>query len=72
MTFFAPIYLFAALSCPAPIFDNVSDFPWNKDDEAIALITIKRCAVKYHRSPCLIKFQKYGYKDYRVICGAKR
>lgn len=72
MTFFAPIMLLAALSCPAPIISNVSGFPWNADDQAIMEVTKKRCDIKYKRSPCLIKFQKWGFKDYRVICGAKR
>jgi hypothetical protein len=71
MIFLTP-FLLAALSCPATISSNVSSFPWNADDTAIQKLTVKRCAHHYPRSPCLIKFQKYGYKDYRVVCGAKR
>lgn len=72
MSLLTSFFLVSNLTCPAPITDNVSGFPWNDRDTKILEITKTRCAVKYKRSPCLIKFQKYGESDYRVICGAKR
>lgn len=71
MTFLTPIYLLA-LTCPAVTPINSTKFPWNWQDAKVMASAEERCKYHFPLSPCLITFEKYAERDYRVKCGAKR
>lgn len=66
------IFLLAALSCPAPVMQNVSGYPWNDYDREELRYCERRCKEIYSDAPCVKLFRKFGKKDYSVICGGKK
>jgi hypothetical protein len=63
--------LAAKYTCPLPLKTNLTEFPWNAQDEAHYVIAKGRCASLYRRSPCLAKFIKNTASDYSVSCVGK-
>jgi hypothetical protein len=57
------------LSCAATIMINLSNQPWNKEDDANVLVAKSRCGEIYSDAPCLKKFIKKEPNNYNAICG---
>lgn len=67
------IALLMTLSCPTPVMQNVSKYPWNDYDRQEMRYAEKRCQEIYGKDgECLTLFRKFGKRDYTVLCGAKR
>lgn len=66
------IALVLALSCPAPLMQNVSQFPWNDYDRKELRYAEKRCAEIYSDSPCVKLFRKFDKQSYSVICSGEK
>lgn len=47
---------------------DLSDEDFDKFFETAA----RTCHKKYHRSPCLVKFEQVGPNDFNVTCGAEQ
>lgn len=66
----APIAVVLALSCPAPVIENISGLAWNAEDQKTLDAAKKRCVQIWADAPCVKWFQKREKLMYRVICGA--
>lgn len=66
------ILVILALSCPAPVLQNVSGYPWNSYDKKEQRYAEKRCKQIYDDAPCLKLWRKFGKQDYSAICGAEK
>ncbi len=66
------------LTCPATLFINRTDLPWNKADGKVYKRVVKRCPAVYDDAPCVKRFIKKYSSDgdgditYWVICGANK
>ena len=63
------IALFLSLSCPTPLMQNASRFPWNDYDRKELRYAEKRCGEIYEDAPCVKLFRKFNDQQYTVICG---
>ena len=63
------IALLLTLSCPSPVMQNTSGYPWNAYDTDRMKYAENRCVKIYPDSPCLKLWKKWGKTDYSAICG---
>jgi len=64
----------SVLTCPIPERENLTDLPWDDEDERIFQFHLKQdgCIRHYSELPCLIKFNKINELSYHIECGKRR
>lgn len=65
------IIVASVITCAEPKMENWSNLAWIKHDyETLASIQKNgRCEVNVPGNPCVKRFIKKGYNEYKVMCG---